>query len=515
MSCGRLLAVAGTVVGLTACPDRPAPPPAERPNVVLIVVDTLRADVLGCYGDPHGLSPAIDRLARDGVVFADAVCPSPITGPSHAALMTSRLPSELGVVVNSTCALPPSIPVLAELMADAGYDTGATVAIGPLMARWGFDRGFSSYDDRFDHAWLLDAEVVLERSRAQLEELEDPFLLWAHFGDPHEPYRAHGLVDHSAELMVDGISVGNVSTSESTTDLYRLQLAGSRGEIVIRSDDPFVIRKFILRRGTLFRSFLLPRWDSESLPTAPVTEARIDVHSRWGRKLNLYLRLDDVIGSEDLRWERYRREVAWVDRHVGAVLDRLRGRGAYDDSLIVFTADHGEALGDHHHVGHVEYLYESQVRVPLIVKLPGNTGAGGIRTDLAGLIDVLPTVAARTGVPVPAGARGRDLFATGPSPRDRRLFLETHAPQASTDRFGLRGSDTKVIWTPSQQLWELYRIDDDPDETHNLAGRSPDLLEAWRTELLDALSLDPAPDARPVAMDEGTRQQLRELGYLR
>jgi arylsulfatase A-like enzyme len=508
--------VLGAAIAVIACSDRSGTPSEARPNVVLIVVDTLRADVLGCYGSPLGLSPAIDRLAADGVVFSTALCPSPITAPSHASLMTSRLPSELGVLVNSRTELPPSVPVLAELLRDAGYETAAAVAIGPLEARWGFDRGFGSYDDRFNRAWLIDAGVVLDRTRDLMEDLDEPFLLWSQFGDPHEPYRAHGLVDRTADLVVDGRTVTTLSTSHSLADVYPVTLSGSRGEIVLRSDDPFVVRKFILRRRGVFRSYLRPRWRPDPIPLDPVRELRIDVHSRYGNRLNLYLRLDDVIESQDAMWERYRREVVWVDRHVGAVVDLVRSRGLYDDSLIIITADHGEALGDHGHIGHVEYLYESQVRVPLIVKLPQNLAAGDRRHDLVTLLDVLPTIMARTGVSTPHGARGRDLFAAEAELADRVAFLETHAPQASTDRFGLRAQDTKVIWTPMLDLWELYRIDRDPEEQQNLAAGSPDLLQPWRAELeLLLSSLSPVPGTEAIPLDEKTRQQLRELGYLR
>ena len=134
---------------------------------------------------------------------------------------------------------------------------------------------------------------------------------------------------------------------------------------------------------------------------------------------------------------------------------------------------------------------------------------------MASILDVLPTVAARTGLPVPDGARGRDLFETESGTEERRLLLETHTPQATHVRYALRAPDLKVIWTPEEDLWELYRLSDDPRESRNLTRSSPELREEWQHLLLERLqSLRSAPDATSVPLDDTTRQQLRELGYL-
>jgi arylsulfatase A-like enzyme len=306
-----------------------------------------------------------------------------------------------------------------------------------------------------------------------------------------------------------------VSTSHSLLQEIPLTLAHRRGEIVVRSDHPFQVRKFILRRRGMARSYLKPKKQPEDRPQGPVTEHRVAVDSPFGRRLRLYLWLNDVVQDPDMRWQRYGREVAWADRNVGELLARLRERGLYDDALIVFTADHGEALGCHNHIGHVEYLYDCFMRVPLIVKLPGNHSAGSRRDDLASLLDLFPTIAARLGLRAPDRARGRDLFAPDATGVEPILFMETHPPHATRVRWGLRGPSTKIIWTPADDRWELFNLSEDPEEAHDLARTASEKLERWQRRLADSLhSLPPPPSGSSPPLDDETREQLRALGYV-
>ena len=510
-----VLALVACGAGLAGC--QPGPPPEARPNLVLIVVDTLRPDVLGCYGDPRGLSPHIDALARDGILFEHAVCPSPITGPSHATLFSGRLPSDHGVRNNSRIAVPDSVALLAEVLQAAGYATGGAVSIGPLHRQFGFARGFDAYADRLDDAWILPAPITLPRAVAILDDLRTPFFWWTHFADPHEPYDAHDLADHHVEVSVDGAPVTTLPTSTYTPWTHTATLVADSCVVALAGNAPFVLRNLKARDGlgNALEITGAPLW--EALDTARLV-VRAGPDLAPGDPVQLVLHCCDVIFTDAERTARYAREVAFVDRHVGALLDTLRARDLYDDAFIVLVSDHGEALFEHDHVGHIENLYDELVRVALIVKPPRGDGArrGQRRGDLAGLVDVTATILARLELPLPPGAGGRDLLAPDADDDEHRYFLETHPPEAQRTRYGLRDRRCKLVWTVEDDAWEFYDLATDPGERQNLYGDRADTVAAWRVALaarLQSLAVDQRPDPDDVHVDERTREMLKSLGY--
>jgi hypothetical protein len=480
-------------------------------DVLLIVVDTLRPDYLGCYGAGPDASPAIDALAADGILFEEALCHSPITGPSHANLFTSRYPAETGVVNNARGGMPRDLPLLAEILAVRGWDTRAAVSISPIVGHWGFDRGFAAYDDRMEDTWILRADTMITRIEAQRRAQAPPRFLFAHFADPHEPYDVHGLISRKAQVVRDGEVLATIPTSDYTPTRLDLDLPAGETEIVLRAVDPFRLVNAGLR-GEAGMKFHMgePRTVRDST-TLRITAA---APGRAGLVLQLRDLLDDVVPLH----ERYAREVAFTDRHVGMLLDSLRAAGRYDETLIVFTADHGEALGQHGWLGHVQTLYDAMMRIPLIVKPPRNSGydAGVRRTDQAAIVDVMPTILARLGLPPLPGARGRDLLAKGADDAATAVFLETHKPEAERDLYGLRVDGYKIIHEPETGSWEYYDLAADPGETSDLADQGGPDFERHRDLLLAMLArLDTGAGriATEAEIDEHTAEMLRSLGY--
>jgi len=484
--------------------------------VVLIVIDTLRADRLGCYGAGEGASPRIDEFARDGIVFTNCVTASPITGPSHAAMFSSREPLQTGFLNNAQM-VAADTPLLAELLHGHGYRTGAVVSLGTMDAEYGFGRGFDIYRDVGGLSHIARADTMLSRSTALLDELGSPFFAFCHFSDPHEPYNAHGLVERSAEVLLDGELIATIPTSTYTPTMLPLELPNRAAELILRSAHPVTVRGLRLAADD---DAPLLEIDLERGRTRPFFEAAIG--SDGDRRPDLVLRLSDHIDDLAMVRERYAREVAYVDRHVGALLDTLRARGVYDDALIILAGDHGEGLGDHNEIGHVNTLYDSLLKVPLIIKPPLDAGTAGgeRRDDPAGLIDVMTTVLAAAEMAAPRGTRGVDLLGDGTSgaPGDgsdpqRLIFSETHRPEAHHDRFSLRGRGFKVIWTTDTDKWELYDLAADPAEQSNIFSRLDE--RSWRDQLLAAVaSITPAGGAaEPAAVDEKTMRKLRALGY--
>lgn len=483
-------------------------------NVVLILVDTLRPDYLGCYGHLGNPTPSIDRLAKDGILFETAVSSAPITGPSHASLFTSRYPCETEVLNNCLTSPTGRLPLLAEMLADLGYSTAASISLSPVHSNFGFARGFDRFADDLGFSFVVSADTVLARGLRLSRDLEWPFFLWTHFAEPHEPYDAHGLVERTAEISIDGRPARTIPTSTFTPTALELDLGAGPTTVRIVSDDYFFVRDLALTGLGADPPTLTPA----EPPLEPLLDFKATIGRGPGQRVRFDISLADQIIQERSVPERYAREIAYVDRQVGALLDSLRARGLYDDSLVIFASDHGEALGEFDLIGHIHLLYDCLLKVPLIIKPPYGAGfrPGTRRRDLAALVDLAPTVLGLLGRPPLIGARGRDLLA-GEARRGNQdvVFSETHRPQAHHTLFSLRGPRYKIIHNADTGGWEFYDLKKDPQEARNLFDPGDRRHLAWRKRLeeqMTALKLG-ADAAAPPVPDERTRRALRTLGY--
>lgn len=399
---------------------------ASGMNVLVVTIDTLRADRLGCYGHGGAQTPVIDGLAARGLLFEHATTGSPITLPSHASIFTGLDVPNHGVRHNGTFRLGPDVTTLAERFSAAGYDTAAFVAAFVLDRRYGLDQGFADYDDRFervfdagpgsyperpaDHVTLRAVDWLRARSAASRS---NPFLVWVHYFDPHGPYA----------------------------------------------------------------------------PPPP---------------------FDEVFAASP-----YDGEIAFVDRELGRLLEALGDLGLLDDTLVVVTSDHGEGLGQHQEATHADLIYDSTMRVPLILSNPKLFPAGRvIRDRLAATIDVVPTLASLAGLDIATPVDGIDL--TGAVVRKRVVYLETLAPLLDygwAPLHGLRRLEDKFILAPEP---EYYDLSVDPDELANLYETQKD-ADGLRAAL--ATRMDAWPDALEVAgirreLSVEEMERLASLGYV-
>lgn len=430
----RRLSLLFVVLAAAAC-GRPAPPPAApavRPSVLLVTIDTLRADRVGV-----GLTPAIDAVAATGVRFLAARSTVPLTLPSHTTILTGLLPPAHGVRENGLDGLDVSHPTVATLLKDAGYQTAAFIGAFVLDRRFGLARGFDTYDDQIPRdpaaADRLEAErpatAVIDRALAWLnapghDGAASPFFVWIHLYDPHAPYQPPAEFVERAQRL--------------------------------RTSPP-----------------------SPNLPVVP----------------------NPVL---------YDAEVAYADAQLGRVFDLLRARRLLDRTLIVVAGDHGEGLGDHGERTHGMLLYDSTLRVPLIIRAPG--GRGEIRTGAVSLVDVAPTIAHAAGVAVPGGVQGHDLL--GALPRtSEEAYAETEYPRVAG-------------WSPLQALtdgrWmtirggrsaEIYDLQADAVEEHDLSLSQGGLVRRMsaRMDAIRATSAQPRAD-RTLSAEAADR--LRALGYV-
>lgn len=426
--------------------EAPAAPPAPvrkatrtRPNVVIYLVDTLRADRLGCYGYPRPVSPHLDNFAKGATLFETAIAQAPWTRPSVASVLTGMNPLEHGVRTLEA-RLPDAAETLPERLRAAGYRTAAFSTNWHVGTEAGLAQGFDDFDFS-PREPDSDSAAVNRRVLAWLDRYQssEPFFLYIHTLDPHSPYTP-------------------------PPDLRQRFAAGARPQA-----------------GTI-----------EGL--------RRIYRAKGGRRYALVREVAPL----------YDAEVAANDRSFGALLSALKERGLFEESLIVFVSDHGEALGEHHDFGHSRSLYAEQLDVPLVVKLPSQT-RGERSSRLAQHVDLLPTVLAAAGLPPPSGLRGADLF--GPPGEAGPAF--SHLNYNGRVGMSVVFDGWKRIEPWSRRFGsrpELFRMG---DEINDLAGKHP-VRSGFLDSLLRAEKLRARGGLRPerAGMDEETRRGLEALGYL-
>jgi arylsulfatase A-like enzyme len=431
-----LLTSLSVLLATVSCGEPFAPSP---PDVFLIVVDTLRADHLGCYGYERDTSPHIDRLAAEGVRFERAVSQAPWTTPSIGSLLTSRYPSEIGIH-SERSVLSDDLVLLPEVLREHGYATAAVVSHHFCSSRWNFDQGFDTFDESNvkGHAAVTSEDVT--RSALELVDEhpggERPLFLWVHYFDPHFAYVGH-------------------------------------------DEHPFA--------GS-------PDYDG------PV---------RDGLEYKYLFRMRGALAEEDMDELRrfYDSEIAHTDRWIGALFDGLRERGRWDDALVIFTADHGEEFLDHGGLGHSRTVFDEAVRVPLIVKRPGASGAGDVVARPVPLLDVFPTVLEHAGIESPPDVAGASLFAAaagGP--------VVTETARKGGVR-GLVADGYKLVHRVEEGTFVLYDLARDPGETRDVAAERPTLARRLRSMLEQWERATESRAAVEIELGVAELEALRQLGY--
>jgi arylsulfatase A-like enzyme len=478
---GSLLAVL-TLFALPGCGDSGD---RDRVGIVLVLVDALRADHLGCYGYERPTSPRIDALAADGALFVNAATPAPWTLPAMATLFTSLYPSVHRATATSdlsgwiddrdsfrpTSVLDESRNTLAESLQSAGFATAAFVN-GPYPGRaFGFAQGFDRFDDSVRPGIRMNVEAALSWLD---HERPERFFIYLHSTEVHSPY-----------------------TEERLYPRFRRRSHPQYAEI----------GRILAEEASRQRSFDFDPGYGGSIDGSRRTLSAL----RRSRTPPPARDLEHLVALYD-------RGVRYVDHWIGALLVGLTARGLHDDVIVIITADHGEEFFEHGGLEHGATFYEEVMRVPLIVRTR-DAKPGRVVEDQVGLIDVMPTILDLVGI-APAGPlQGRSFRPAllGASLPERALFGEaSHVPGLSA----LRTNDRKYILRRGEILEELYDLEADPAEATNLCPSDPlqcrpfrARLERWAAEMrrVSAGLALPAPPA--AAIDAETREQLRALGY--
>ena len=449
-----------------ASPSQRAPVP--RPDVLLVSIDSLRADHLSCYGYPKPTSPNLDRLAREGVRCAQVVSTTSWTLPAHAAMFTGLFDSTHGVVDNEL-ALPANAATLAERLRDAGYRTAGLFGGPYLHPVFGLSQGFERWIDCTSAARELPRDSVVKHVLDPLEDLsrrdvtgprtldealrllrelpaDEPLFLFVHLWDVHYDY-------------------------EPPEEYWR------------RFDPDW--------SGTL---------DTRDLPRNPALHANMPKRE-----------LEHLIA-------RYDGEIAFTDAILGRLVEEWDARRGRANALVLVTADHGEEFFEHGGKGHQRSLFEESIRVPWIARWPGHFDGGRVVEPLVRLVDVAPTVLAAAGLAFQASVQGRDVGALlrgeamEPLPALCELLVDGAEIRA------VRGETAKTIRFKDGRLVFTLDLARDPAEQEPLPAGSEPMQRGLRE--LEALTRAAQERGRAldlrgkrIVADEAVRSALRGLGY--
>ncbi len=511
---------------------------ARPDNFILITLDTQRADFVSADDPSNAKTPQIDSLARDGSLFRKAYSPIPITLPAHASIFFSELPHQIKNYNNGQkIGTKRSRPSLANLFRKNGFSTAAFVSLGVLESHYGLDQGFELYVDEFpSDRWYLSAGEVNRRVLPWLEANQSrPFFLWVHYSDPHDPY-ATPDAPKDFKLFLNDRLIYETSLQKYTLNQVTLELRQGKNELRLEflnefdaNPDHFLGRLDLVEfspppdrrslRVDFSRGWFIRRPDNVYFFTGRST---IEIDSPAGPKPVSFSFRGKPLLSVPAARTCYRREVEYMDGEIGRLLDKLQQLGLYDRTAVILAGDHGEGLGEYHndfgdpHVGHIHFLYDIYMRVPLIIKAPVRSTPGSVRDEVVSLLDIAPTITGIMGLKRLPNFQGRDLLRLKKS-ANPVIFEETFKPEAARDRFGLLSPPWHLILTPEDAKYEIFNLEQDPRETVNIYSKS----EEWPAGLaelklsLETFARDVLSGKEDIQIDDKTKEMLRALGYIR
>lgn len=477
--------------------DTPIRDARNKPNIVLMIVDTLRADRLGAYGNPAGLTPAIDMIASEGVLFEQCVASSPWTLPSISSLFCSFYPSVHKTVSFRTVEdmkqgrakkvrifdKADQFDTIPEFLHEIGYATAGISANPFIQEEYGFGAGFDFWDGSFAENTVPGKEVN-DAAISWLEgawDADRPFFLYLHYMDVHGPYDAEPrFLDPLVELLRN--DPGQKLTS----------------------------REFKRLNGYIRKP---PKNDS---------------HPEWYESLRMYRKYWSV---------RYDAGVRESDHYLGELVTYLKQRRLWDNAYVIVTADHGEALNEHDHWEHGYSQHQTDLHVPLVLRWPGVLPAGERVSQRVRLIDLFPTLVeqldASTAIPDVQGESLLPLILGSPDAAGRLTFAEAlkGSIESGYEQQAVFDGPWKLIQTthpphnrrsrnsdPSRTTFQLYHLVDDPRENTNLAETEQETVAAMR-DLLEKQAVEnrtirPRVIPHERVIPESTSRKLESLGYV-
>ncbi len=474
---------------------------SDRPNILWICTDQQRFDTIHALGNDHIRTPNLDRLVAEGVAFTRAYCQSPICTPSRASFLTGKYPSTIHVNRNGDDWFPSQPGLITRTLRDAGYDNGL---VGKLHLTAADGRVEAFPEDRYGYRVLK----------------------WSHHPAP-EPFWPTPEHDYQQWLHDRGVEWESAHDADLDSKAgrawtehgyYRPGIAAEHHQTTWCTDETvdFITQE---REGPWLMSVnpfdphpaldpplsYLERMDWESMPLPRFREAEMESQRRFGA---IDFQTEEPVSPHSYNARRmlaaYYAQIELIDDQIGRLLDVLERTGQRENTLIIFTSDHGEMLGDHGLLWKGARFYEGAVHIPLIFSWPGHFEQGLQSDALVELTDIVPTLLEALDMPVSAHIQGRSLLPilTGAADADQhREFVRCEYHDALNHRFAshanmLRDDRYKLVVYHGQEVGELYDLQADPDEFANLWNEpaAQDIKHVLLKRIFDAVML---------AVDEG------------
>jgi len=498
----RAAGALGLALAALACSEPPSKGAHGIRHVVLISLDTTRADHLGCYGG-RARTPVLDALAGAGVRFADVTSPAPTTLAAHTSMMTGTYPRAHGVPRNGFIVHRDNV-MLAEILADAGFHTAGFVGSFALERAFGFHQGFAHFDQEFDipvskGGYDQNQRRAAAVTDAVLAHLDDArprgrLFLFAHYFDAHAPYDPPPPFDRWY----------------SDREPLEWDLAEHMGSVAAH------------QLATCGRSIPMNTVVNEGVPPEMITQASGEALPIDGKLAALYAG-----------------EISYMDAEIGRLLEGLAARGILDEALVVVTGDHGETFWEHGDFwNHGLWVYQTTVSVPLILRFPDGSLAGSVEHHPVSTVDLVPTLCDLLELDPPqrgfdgrSQAGGMVLEGTTGFQQIFAVFSQATQP-AAAERQGrwanaekaacVRSGKWKYVSAPYLGLEQLFDLEADPGERVNLLADSTPRVEQLRGEMREQLEygLDASRDptrALPSRFNRAWAEEmagvLEALGY--
>ncbi|MBW8001617.1 MAG: sulfatase-like hydrolase/transferase [Planctomycetes bacterium] len=450
--------------------------PQKKPNVLLILLDTARADKFSSMGYKRNTSPNIDAFFAQGTIFQKAYSTACWTLPAHGSLFTGLYPIESGAN-SETLHLPQTHKTLAQAMTNAGYDTTAFICNSWVSAERGFARGFNEYNEMWRESQRIGTKTNAEEAAVtktvqwleKRKNIKNPFFLFMNLNGIHLPYRAKK--PFLSQFLKNKYNNKEINRIASITAMW-----------------PYLAGKYKLSKK-------------------------------------------DFQIMNDL----YDAEVVFTDYLVKQVFDQLTSMGILDDTLVILTSDHGENLGEHGRIDHNLSMHETTLHIPLMMRYPNRFKPATRDDDLVSILDIAPTILDICGVnkemqnlnieKTSLVSQNRDarvfIIASNEKPRAGIALMKQQYPQFDTKTidYRLRTIRTKLhklIWTVDKDM-QLFDLKNDPRELKNLANSQPEIKNKLHKILVSWLkqTSSAAGTAYFKGQDEESLKLLRSLGYIK
>ncbi len=489
---------------------------ATRPNILIVTIDTLRADRLGCYGSESPNSPVLDAASKGFFLFENAQSAAPWTAPSLTSLMTALTPDVHGVrcfpIPNP---LDRNLRTLPEILKEHAYVTAAFTEGGYAKGDFGLERGFDFFphdsgDEQFPGANPIGPSRLannVDRTIAWLQETRDkPFFVWFHTYEVHTPYRMPE--EFVRQLRPEYDRAAELEKIRATITAWN-----AKGDLDATG-------------ARLLRTYYFEHPVAPGMPVAERTDELVARAQAIGSPLDM----DQIPRSaEELQLARdlYAAAVRYTDQQLGRLWAALEVQGLAQNTVVVVLSDHGEGLGDHARLGHGEELHEELLHVPLLMRVPGQAGqpAAPRRVpDLVRVIDVMPTLLELAGIDFrPEDIQGRSLIPILKGEHaDRTACSSALSSRGGLDpRCSIRTERWRLILRDKREETELYDRIADSKESRNVAAEQPKvvrdlagMLESEQRAGADIRKRLHAGETYAITPNEEIFRDLRTFGYV-